>query len=118
MVEDRPAGIGRLARAGVIAKVTRQMIFTHALVGAERDDHRHLIGPACQGTVSCLQQQRQRAGPGAVRDHQTDPLTVEISLGESGADETADRIRRKLLTDAADGGRTRWVTRIRPIVPV
>ena len=94
------------------------MIFTHALVGAEGDDHRHLLGPAGQGSVRCLQQQGQWAGPGAVRDHQADPLAVEISLGESGADETADRVRRKLLSDAANGGRTRWVARICPVVPV
>ena len=94
------------------------MIFTHALVSAEGDDHLHLLGPVGQGSVRRPQQQGQWAGPGAVRDHQTHPLAVEISLRESGAHETADRIRRKSLTDAANGGRTRWVTRIRPVVPL
>ena len=94
------------------------MIFTHALVGAEGDDHRHLLGPAGQDSVRCLQQQGQWAGPGAVWHYQADPLTVEISLGESGADETADRVRRKLLSDAANDGRTRWIARICPVVLV
>jgi hypothetical protein len=85
-------------------------------VGAKGNDHLHLPGPASQDTVRRLQQQGQWASPGAVRHYQTDTLAVEISRDESGADEAADRIRRKSLTDAADGGRTCWVTRICPVV--
>jgi hypothetical protein len=117
VVEDGPAGIRVIARPGGVAQVTPQMIFTHALVGAEGDNHLHLLGPLGQGSVRRLQQQGQWAGPGAIRDHETDPLAVQLSLGESRADETTDRLRRKRLSDAANGGRPCWVARICPVVP-
>src|SRR5215207_2481570 len=68
-------------------------------------------------SIERLQQQGQWAGPGAIRDHETDPLAVQLSLGESRADETTDRLRRKHLSDAANGGRPCWVARICPVVP-
>ena len=55
VVEDRPAGIAGLAGSRGKAQMTPQMIFTHALVSAEGDDHRHLLGPVGQGSVRRLQ---------------------------------------------------------------
>ena len=69
MVHDRPARIGLLTLAGLVAKVASEMFGGHALVRPQRDDYRDMIHPPSERLVRGVQQQRQGTGPGAVGDH-------------------------------------------------
>ena len=79
-----------------------QLLLAHPLMGAEGDHHRDPGDPAGQRLVRGPQQQRQRAGPGAVRHHQADPLAVQIRPGQGGDDELGDLLGRQVGSDAAD----------------
>ena len=62
------------------------------------------------------QQERQRAGPGAVRHDQAHPLVIKIGAGERPRDESGDLVAGELLADTAHDVRPRRIARIRAVV--
>lgn len=79
------------ATATAPRQVDRQQgLLAHHLVRAERDADRHLGGPAGERVTRDPQQQRQGAGPGAVRHDQAHARPVEVGPGQAVEDETAD----------------------------
>ena len=80
------------------------MIFTHPLVSAQRDHHRHLARTSSQRLVRSPQQQRQRTGTGAIRHHQADPLAVQVGGTQLSEDEIADLISLQMRPNPTDHG--------------
>ena len=95
--------------------MTRQMILAHPLVGTEGDHHCDLLSPAFKSGVRSLHQQRQRAGPSAIRHHQANPLVIKISTGERLCYESGDLIAGEFLVGTAHSVRPRRVAWIRAV---
>ena len=112
MIHDRPARIDLLALAGPVSEVACQMLLRHALVGAQRDDHHHLLRSSGEGLLRGAQQQRQRAGSGAVGNHQAHAFPVQVGGAERLPDKPCDFFGIQQLTDAADRSGTTRVTRV------
>ena len=55
--------------------MTRQVVFTHPLMGTEGDQHRHLLRPALESRVRSSHEEGQRTAPGAIRYHQAHRLS-------------------------------------------
>jgi hypothetical protein len=88
------------------------MIFLHPLVGAQGDNHRYCRRPIPQRLVRRAHQQRQWASSGTVRDHQTNPLPIQIRSGELITDEGTDLLGRQTLantTHKSGSGRITWI---------
>jgi hypothetical protein len=89
-----------------------EMIFLHPLVGAQGDNHRDCRRPIPQRLVRRAHQQRQGARTGAVRDHEANPLPIQIRSGELITNEGTDLLGRQPLADTthkSGSGRITWI---------
>jgi hypothetical protein len=89
-----------------------EMISLHPLVGAQGDNHRYCRRSIAQPLVRRAHQQRQWTSPGTVRDHQTNPLPIQIGSGELITDKGTDLLGRQTLADTTHKsglGRIAWI---------
>ena len=91
-------------RSSSAAELRVQRGGVHRCMGAERDEDGDRRRPAVQGAVHRVEQERQRAAAGGVRDEDADAAAVEVGGGQLLADEGGDLFVGEGSAWAAEAG--------------